>query len=252
MVRNVVQKSPPYVARLGTIDMSKGNVWTEVRFPDGPPIEYERPGIELTEDLEWRKTTRPVEELHHHRLKKLMYPSEVTNALYQDTKRKVKVSWTNLRTYVGWEAKAEPETVRDVIQRVVADPPPAPGPAASTAVSTPSSPAAAATDTKQATNSATPLDDTTKDVWFTLVDPKTLTLDLAQFRKDFRKTAKPPAVQAPRGTFMVLGLIEVHGDRAKITLNVAAAYDPKQARYVSLQVAVWNLKDHRQRPKGGP
>jgi len=252
MLRTSAKKNPSYAARLGNIDTTKGNAWVEVRFPDGPPIEFERPGIELTEDLEWRKTTRPVEELHHKRLTKLLYPSEVTKALYQDTKRKLDTNWKSFRAYVGWEAKAEPETVRDVIQRVVTTPPSASGPAPPSASSPPSAQAAAATDTKQPTDPASPLDNATKHVWFALPDPKKITSDMSQFSTDFRKTTKPYTIQAPRGTFVVLGLIEVHGDRAKMTLNVTAAYDPKQGKYVGLSAALWNLKDHRQRPRGGP
>jgi len=216
-------------------------------------VEYERPGIELTEDLEWRKATRPVEDLHHQRLSKLLYPTEVGNALYQDTKRKAGLSWKSFRTYMGWEANSEPETVRGVIQKVLVDPstPSAPGASATPATSSPSEPAA--TESKQQpAESASPLGSPAKDIGFVLPDPKKLTLDLTQFRQDFRKTAKPYALQPPRGTFMVLGLIEIYGDRARMTLNVAAAYDPKLGRYVSLKAQVWNLVDHRQSPKGGP
>jgi hypothetical protein len=249
LIRSIAKKNPGYAARLGTIDASKGKAWIEVKFPDGPPIEYERPGIELTEDLEWRKATRPVEELHHQRLAKLLYPSAVSTAIYQDTKRKAAVSWRSFQSYLGWEVKAEPTTVKQVIQKVLADPaaPSPPGTSAAPAAS--DSTASAAPDNKQPAETDSPL---AKDVGFALPDPKKLTLDLTQFRQDFRKAVKPYAMQPPRGTFVVMGLIEVYGDRARMTLNVSAAYDPKQGRYVSLQAAVWNLVDHRQRPRGGP
>jgi hypothetical protein len=58
MMRNFAQKNPTWTARLGPINTKKGKQWIELKFPDGPPVEYERPGLELTEDLEWRKTTR--------------------------------------------------------------------------------------------------------------------------------------------------------------------------------------------------
>ncbi|KAF2831385.1 hypothetical protein CC86DRAFT_342165 [Ophiobolus disseminans] len=249
MIRNVAKKSPGYATHLGTIDTNKGKAWIELRFPDGPPTEFERPGIELTEDLEWRKATRPVEELHHQRLSKLLYPSEAGNVLYQEVKRKAGLSWKGFRTYMGWEVKSEPATVQSVIQKVLADPPTPSGIGAPTTQATPTSPAS---EGKQPTEVASPLGSPAKDVRFALPDAKKLTLDLTQFRQDFRKTAKPYAIQPARGTFIVIGLVEVYGERARMTLNVAATYDPKQGRYMSLQASVWNLVKHRQSPRGGP
>lgn len=252
MIRSLAKKNPSYVARLGNIDTAKGKSWIELKFPDGPPVEYERPGIELTEDLEWRKATRPVEDLHHQRLSKVLFPTDVSNALYQDTKRKAELSWKSFRSYMGWEDKSEPDTVQGVIQRVLASPPSPSGPGVSATPAASDSSASAATESKQPAETASPFGSPAKDVGFVLPDPKKLTLDLTQFRQDFRKAFKPYTMQAPRGTFMVLGIIEVYGDRARMTLNVTAAYDPKQGRYVSLKAGVWNLVDHRQHPRGGP
>tara|TARA_R110002003_G_scaffold59_8_gene5276 strand:- start:2911 stop:3669 length:759 start_codon:yes stop_codon:yes gene_type:complete len=252
MVRKIAQQNPSYVARLGKIDTSKGKVWIELKFPDGPPQEYERPGIELTEDLQWRRATRPVDPMHHVRLNRLLVPTEASNALYQDTKRKAALSWKSFRTYMGWEEKSEPDTVQSVVQRVLANPPPAPGsgvsvtPAATDAQSSP------AAETKSPAQTTSSLGSHAKALGFVLPEPKQLTLDLSQFRQDFRKAFKPYTSQPPRGTFLVIGMIEIYGERARLTLNVAASYDPKQGRYVHFGLAVWNLVDHRQHPKGGP
>jgi hypothetical protein len=251
MIRNLAQKNPTWNARLGTINTNKGKSWIELKFPDGPPVEYERPGIELTEDLEWRKTTRPVEDVHHQRLNKILFPTEVSKVLYQDAKRKAELSWKSLKAYMGWEETPQPETIQSVVQRVLANPPSPPTHGVSTA--TTSSPSAsAATESKQAAESDSSLHSQAKALGFVLPDPKKLTLDLTQFRQDFRKTVKPYASQPPRGAIMVLGMIEVYGDRARITLNVTAAYDPKEGRYVGVKAGVWNLVDHSQSPKGGP
>jgi hypothetical protein len=251
MMRSMASKSAPWVAKLGAIDEKKGKVWLEIRFPDGPPIEYERPGIELTEDLEWRKATRPVADMHHKRLSRVLYPTEVANALYQDTKRKAELSWKGVRALMGWGEPPAPETLLNVAQKRIANPALPPSAEVSGTPTATSPPASIAPNSKQSTESASSLSAQFSELGFVLPDPKTLMLDLSNFRQTFRKSVKPLQVQAPRGTFMVLGLIEIRGTRASMTLNVSAAYDPKQGRYVGLKAAVWNVIEYKQSPKGG-
>jgi hypothetical protein len=252
LIRSIAKQSPSWKARIGTIDTSKGKTWIEIKFPDGPPLEYERPGVELTEDMEWRKTTRPVEVVHHQRLNKVLFPTEVSTALYHDTKHKVQLSWQAFRAYLGLSQTSESETVQSVIQQAFSKSPSpsSPGVASNPAATSPS--ASAAPDSKEATDAASTLSSQVKELGFALPDPKKLTLDLTNFRKDFRKYAKPSGLSLPRGSFIVLGMVEVYGDRARITLNVVAAYDPKQGRYVSLTAGIWNIVPHGQSPKGGP
>lgn len=230
-------------------------MWVEFRFPDGPPTEYERPGFELTEELQWRRATRPVEEAHHRRLNRILYPTEATHALYNDTKRKAAQSWKAMKVYMRWEDAPATESMEQFIQRInqqrlassgSGDP-------STGAMPSPMSPSSAK-DASQpvATPPTEPVDGTAKDLGFVLPDPKKLTMNLGRFRADMKKAFQPTDVQVPRGSFLVMGLVEVYGDRARMTLNVIAAYDPKQGRYVSLKAGVWNLVEHRQHPKGGP
>ncbi|KAH7399304.1 hypothetical protein BKA66DRAFT_545469 [Pyrenochaeta sp. MPI-SDFR-AT-0127] len=254
-IRSSAAKNPGYIARYGQVDTSKGGFWLEVKFPDGPPVEYERPGIELTEDLEWRKATRLVEEAHHHRLTKAFLPKEVAVALYEDTKRKARISWKDFRVYMGWDEKSEPDTAQQLIQRIGVHPPSAPTSTAPSNNATPNSPSTSpANDTQRTASSPStaPVDGLAKDLGLVLPDPKKLTMDLSQVRQDFSKASKPYDMQAPRGTFLVNGLVEVYGARSRVTVNVSAAYDPKQARYLSMKLGVWSITDHRQIPKGGP
>lgn len=250
IIRNLFAKSPQYVAKAGKIDTNKGNMWVEFKFPDAAPDEYERPGIELTEDLEWRKATRPVEAAHHHRLNRILYPKEVANALYQDTTKKAGRVWKDFKIYMGWSQESKTEAVQQLVQRIAANPQSS---ANRTTSLTPSPFSTSAKDTQQPGTppSAAPMDGPAKDLGFVLPDPKKLTLDLSQFRADFRKTFKQYPLIVPRGAFMVLGLIEIYGERAKLTLNVHAVYDPKQGRYVGMHFTPWNFVELRQLPKGG-
>jgi hypothetical protein len=249
LVRTSAQLKTLFISRIGQVDATKGKSWIEFQFPNGPPLEYERPGIELTESLEWRKATRPVEDVHHRRLNRVLYPKEAAGALYKDTTRKAGKAWKNFKIYMGWDQESKAETVQEIFQRISANPQSA-GQTTSTA---PNPFSASANDTQQpgASPSATPIDGPT-NISFALPDPKSMTLDLAQFRADLTRATAPTALYPPRGTFIVRGLIELYGERARLTLNVNAIYDPKQGRYVSISAKPWNYVEHRQYPRGGP
>ncbi|KAF2132916.1 hypothetical protein P153DRAFT_354360 [Dothidotthia symphoricarpi CBS 119687] len=247
MVRTSAVMDALWVKTIGKVDSSKGKQWIDINFPPGPPPEFERPGIELTEDLEWRRATRPVEHLAHQRLNQLIYPTAVGTALYQDTKRKAEQSWKGLKAYMGWEVKPEHTALYEgMLQRLPNHP------ALPSSVTTPPNTASTSPPTSTPQTTTSPSDSPTKDVGIALPRAKDMTLDLGDFRKDFRKAFKPYAPEPPRGCFNVLGLIEVYGDRARITLQVKAIYDPKQARYVGVQVNMFNFVEHRQQPRGGP
>ncbi|KAF1830212.1 hypothetical protein BDW02DRAFT_573261 [Decorospora gaudefroyi] len=265
MLRNFAANSPKYVARVGKVDTEKGKAWLEIKFPDGPPIEYERPGIELTEDLEWRKATRPVEAVHHHHLNRILYPTEAANALYTDTTKKARKSWKDFKVYMGWEEAPKTEIWKQFVKRIDTQLQSSRSASASSTTTTPDvdpnpnpnpNPLAksSAKDTQQsaASSSAPPAGDVSKDMRLILPDPKKMTLDLSQFREDFKKAFRPYPKPLPRGAFLVMGLIEIHGTKARMTINVGAAYDPKQGCFINLQGSVYHYAEHRQSPRGGP
>jgi hypothetical protein len=243
---------PQYAAIIGPIDHSKGRVWIEFKFPDGPPTEFERPGYKLTEDLEWRKTTQDVNANHHHRITRLLQPTATATALYQDTKRKVGQTWDSFSAYMGWTEKIEPLTVQQVMQQTKNPSPPSPSTvsSATAASASPFGTSPPGASQQPAAQSPSSSADAEKELGFVLPDPKSLTLDLGQFRQDLRKKT-PPVPQMPRGCFFTKALIDVHGEKARVTFSLQAVYDPKVGRYVAVTPSVWNFSRHRQPPKGG-
>jgi len=250
-VRNAFAKHPILVAKAGKIDTSKGKVWIEVKFPDTTPNEYEQPGIELLEDGTLRKATRPVDSTVHHRLNRLFYPKEAAKAMYNSTTSKLGSSWKGFKVYMGWSPESKTETVQELVQRISANPRSSANPTTSV-TSRPFSTSATPTQQPGASPSVAPVDGATKDLDRVTIDPKKFTLDLSQFQADFRRTFKPYPHPVPRGAFVVMGLVEVYGERAKITVSVHAVYDPKQGRYVGVSAVPYNFVEFRQSPKGGP
>ncbi|KAJ4287212.1 hypothetical protein N0V90_012610 [Kalmusia sp. IMI 367209] len=253
LVRDLATKNPQYGMRLGKIDTKKGSIWIEVKFPDGPPIEYERPGYELTEDLTLRKTTRPVDQIHHKRLANALVPTTVANSVYYDIKRRVFLSWRDFKRYIGWGNSSRPQTVQGIISALPAPPTkstsPNPTPAAPSASTAPSTPA----DVEKQSTPSAPGNPALERFGLSLPDPKGVpTMDLLFFRLMMRKHQKQMQIQPPRGTFIVSGLVEVIGDRAKMTLDVTGVYDPRIAKYIMLQAKIRSMTEYKQRPKGGP
>ena len=251
MVRDLATKNPRFGMHLGKIDARKGNIWIEVKFPDGPPLEYERPGIELTEDLTFRKTTRPVHELHHKKLANILMPTNTLTSVLYDMKRRALASWENLCKYTGMAGSTK-STTHDIIKGLPTTPIMSGHPIQTpTTPNTPVLPASANTE-KQA-GPPTHANPALEKLGLSLPDPKQVpTMDLAYFRQTFRKNNRPMTIEPPRGTFVVSGLIEIIGDRAKMTLDVMSLYDPNIGKYVMLQARVRSMTQYKQKPKGGP
>ncbi|KAJ8115474.1 hypothetical protein OPT61_g2885 [Boeremia exigua] len=241
--------TPATIAKIGTIDHSKGRVWIEYKFPDGPPSEFERPGYELTENLEWRKTTRDVEVAHHHRLQKLLQPTAVAGALYKDTKRRAERSWNYFAVYMGWAEKTEHLTAQQIMKQTTS--PSSPTGSAATPVTAASTSPFGTSSTEQSTaRSPSSTGGSEKEIGFALLDPKNLTLDIGEFRRDFQRASGHTHL-VPRGAFTVHALVEVLGSKARLTMNVHGIYDPKIGRFISLHGNVWDQAANQQFPKGG-
>lgn len=261
MIRAIVMKSPQWTMRLGNINPAAGTSWLEFKFPDGPPTEFERPGIEITDELTLRKSTRPVDEDSHRRLSNILFPTAVANSLYADSKGKLGRIWVDFKVYIGWE---EPKESRTQLQQMLASLPPnhppfGRQPTASTSPSAPPTPLTGG-GLQPSPSGKEPAPSNGEDsayydrFGFGLPKPTALTLDLSTFRHSFVREYRQNGVkpQPPRGTFMVTGLVEVLGDRARITLDVAAAYDPKAGKFVMLGARLRTLTVYRQNPRGGP
>lgn len=84
---------------------------------------------------------------------------------------------------------------------------------------------------------------------FEPIPPQSIALSI--FSTTLLKNWKNPQLEAPRGTIIVTGLIEIRGDKARTVLDVAAAYDPLIDKYVVLRVGSRLIQDKQQRPRGG-
>ena len=59
-------------------------------------------------------------------------------------------------------------------------------------------------------------------------------------------------VHPPRGSVVLSGLIEVVGQKGRLTVDVTAAYDVKEGKFIEMHSSPKRFLPHRQSPRGGP
>ena len=74
---------------------------------------------------------------------------------------------------------------------------------------------------------------------------------LTAFKRTLLKTWRPASVPAPRGTFMVSGLVQVSGPKGHCVLDIRAAYHPAEKRWVAIGMGVRRVQLRKQAPRGG-
>jgi hypothetical protein len=73
---------------------------------------------------------------------------------------------------------------------------------------------------------------------------------LATFFHALSLHRKPGVIEPPRGSIILSGLIEVIGAKARITVDVTAAYDLVTDRYLFVGMRARRLAELKQRPRG--
>lgn len=78
-----------------------------------------------------------------------------------------------------------------------------------------------------------------------------LTTMYLTFMATLQSTTKPSSGPPPRGSLVISGLVEMLGSNAMATVDVRAAYDPKERKFVGVNLAVRRFQERIQGPKGG-
>lgn len=260
------QKHPGVQRQLGK-DSKVGRYWLEIQFPDAPPQEYERSGVEIGDDfVAWSQQKVSAEQ--HWRLMRALWPATTFNALYATTKVLAGIQYRRAKQALGFEGKDpfSPEerfrTAMEMLEKqqqakerkalggTQTDPHGGAGP-----MVTPSSTAPASPDSSKPSPPVTAV----PYVPFSLpmppsdaIDTTDLPIALHVFRSTMSKTWNPKKSEPPRGSFVVQGLVEVKGTRGRFIFDVQSCYDPAQRKFVSVNAGVRGYKRWNQAPKGGP
>ena len=92
----------PTIARQLGKDLKIGKYWLDISFPDGPPQEYERSGIEIGDGfIAWSQ--QRVSQEKQWRLMRALWPQATANSTWATVKVLSGIQWRRLKQAMGWE-----------------------------------------------------------------------------------------------------------------------------------------------------
>ena len=246
-----------------------GKVWLDVTFPDGPPQEYSRKGIEIADEYIAISEQRLTQE-EYHRNMRLIWPTGMVSSLYAYWQTMWTFHYQKVRAALGIDTKAQPGSpehrVNHMLQILQAQ---QAGKQSRTMGKTQTDPGSAGTNTstgsgmESTTAESTPRTPATtggasddKKWYMPSVKPgggqqAEQVIATAMFAHTLQKSWMHTNREPPRGTFIVAGLIQMKGQRAAVTLDVQAFYDPKASHFSVVNATPRTIKQRRQSPKGG-
>ncbi|KAF2204459.1 hypothetical protein GQ43DRAFT_364525 [Delitschia confertaspora ATCC 74209] len=254
IVRRTLASHPTLALHIGRVNERQGPYWLEPTYPDGPSPEYEQPGIEIDEDLNFRRTTRHVSNIDNHRLNRIIWPAPVAAAMLNTTKETASWGFAQLKNYfTGADNNTSQEkSPRGVLNSVTSPqntmlPPSAQ--AAALKRSTLSDPLSQSSPSE--TTSPVPSNDAPSKAPYQITI-KVPTVDLGTFHRTMVREWKPPKPHIPRGSFIVEGPVKVQGTKGAIIVDVLGIYDPKLKKYTNITMQLRRVKANSQTPRGGP
>ncbi|KAM3419721.1 hypothetical protein BST61_g3054 [Cercospora zeina] len=253
----------PGVARQVGNDTKIGKYWLDISFPDGPPQEYERSGIEIADTyIAWSNQKITPEE--QWRLTRTIWPKAAFDSLWATSTMLAGINYRRIKQALGWEEKDpfspeermrhaiemhnkqhHPELSRKQVGQGQLDPNANPESSNGSADVQPA---------KSASDEAKKLSRWMVDVPLpkTGQDSMDFPIAMSVFQSTLRKHWNPKKMEPPRGTFVIQGLVELRGQRGRMMFDVQACYDPKEAKFKNVNANVRNYKRWSQPPRGGP
>ncbi|KAF1992614.1 hypothetical protein K402DRAFT_399701 [Aulographum hederae CBS 113979] len=260
IIRGHVGRAKSSAAALGKIDSSKGRFWLELSVPDGPPQEYEISGIAITDTyIAWADKT--MSQVNYQKQQDLLWPSATFWSFYATSKFIFKQSMQRLKQGLGIEPSTQDrhqqilnhsKNTRDIVDALRNKQSPfRPGSGDSSTGETPGQPTSTITPPSNIPKGAPGQRGSFPQITEMQApgsrNPQAYAIFFSSLVKNQKKFSRDP----PRGTIVVSGLIEILGSKARITLDVTAAYDPKRNEYVVISAAPRQFTRKVQVPKGG-
>lgn len=250
-------------------DLKVGRFWLEISFPDGPPQEYVRSGIEIGDDfIAW--SPQKLSPENHFRLTRALWPKATFDGVYNTAMIFTGIQYRRLKQALGWE-EANPASVEErfkvALEQMEAkkagkgrggspvggNPQPSPE-------GTPGSLVSVSSAANEAQSSPRASEDRSALPWMLsmplpasedLVKPEDIQIAKTVFVHSLMKNWNPKKMEPPRGSFVVQGLVEIKGSKGKIMFDVQSCYDPKESKFVSVNAGMRSTKLWNQSPKGG-
>lgn len=263
-------KQHPRVAMSTGKDLKVGKYWLEITFPDAPPQEYERSGIEIGDDfIAW--SPQKISAENYHRLTRALWPKATFDGAWQTAKIFGGINYRRLKQALGWEEVSpfSPEERFKVALEMLEKKKqntggrggsPVGGEAQTSPDGSPGSLVSVSSAANEAQSSPKASEERSVMPWFNppvpastdLVNPTDIQIAKYVFFGALKKQWNPKKLEPPRGTFVVQGLVEIKGSKGRVMFDVQSCYDPKEAKYVVVNAGIRSIKPWNQKPKGGP
>ncbi|KAL8936771.1 MAG: hypothetical protein Q9216_004756 [Gyalolechia sp. 2 TL-2023] len=258
MVGQMVGSMPMFQKALGENNKPR-RFWLDIDFPDGPPPEYERKGIEIADDhISW--TTRSVDPLLYAKLQKALWPMSLASSVWASSKTMTSLQYARLKSVLDFSSDSQtsrPEDSNETdlkLQKLPQQAAPqkqksAPGSAGDMPVgSSFFNSAPSESSTKHGSSDLSKL----LPVLPTLPDVSDDTASAAKaFKKTFNKTWRPANAPPERGTVIFSGMIELVGPKGVAVLDIRAAYHAAESRWTQIAVSPRRVRPKKQSPMGG-
>ncbi|KAL8828986.1 MAG: hypothetical protein Q9170_006365 [Blastenia crenularia] len=258
MVGQTVGSLPVFQKVLGA-DIKPRKFWIDIDFPDGPPPEYERRGLEFADDhISW--TTRPVDPLHYAKLQKALWPDSLASSFWASSKTMTSLQYAKLKRVLDFTSSTEASDSEDSetpdlkLQKLSQQP------NRQTQKSAPGSdndmPAGSPTLNNTQRQSSTKHGPSDLSKLLPVMPNLPVVGDdtasaLKAFKKKFERTWQPANAPPERGTAIFSGMIELVGPKGVAVMDVRAAYHVAESRWTQIAVATRRVQARQQGPKGG-
>ncbi|KAI9805420.1 MAG: hypothetical protein M1825_000671 [Sarcosagium campestre] len=227
--------------------------WLEVDMPSTPPPQFERSGIEITEEyIAW--STRPVSELNVSRLRQALWPESMSLAFLAGYHVLFWHHFNTLKSILGFSNARDsfdPQQRKKILTKVqsrqsnLLEGQPGPDSASSSDTSEasssankegPSPPSSKIVKVNAAAKYGLPL------VWL-LVDIPERRSAYRAFLHTLMSTWRSPMINPPRGNVIISGLIKFRGPLGESIVDVSGAYNPQDPRWTGVTIQVRKISE---------
>ncbi|GAB7363860.1 hypothetical protein MBLNU230_g4424t1 [Neophaeotheca triangularis] len=258
----------PMISRQLGRNTKVGKYWLDINFPDGPPPEYERSGIEIGDGyVAW--SAQRIQSEQQWRITRALWPKAAFESSYATAKVLAGIQYRRFKQAIGWEGKdplspeerfkhamdmmAKHQAAKEGGASRVGKPQLDPeGTGSSGVVGSPSSSTSAPSQSSTAEGPKLPYHFPVPLPPTSATSETDLPIAMHTFSQSLNKNWNPKKQEPPRGSFVVGGMVEVRGSRGRMLFDVQSCYDPQQSKYVVVNAGVRGYKKWNQSPRGGP
>ncbi|TVY22992.1 hypothetical protein LHYA1_G008809 [Lachnellula hyalina] len=236
-VKRIAELHPIITRKCGK-ELTQRRCWLDVDFPHYPPPEFERSGIEISDEaISW--TTQPVDSLTVYRLRHVLWPSALALSFWNFTKVLIVDDTKRIASMLGIRSTPSAPSIEQLLQKqqqmMKGSLPNKDGPPAQAEGETTSSPKAMIKISTAAKTrlSEQPEEKTTQEteIWpgtrVAVALHQHFNHAIMAFKGKFLQTWHPTANYPPRGSILVSGMVELEAPKAYLVFDVNAAWDPQ-------------------------